>query len=268
MTGRIAMAGLALVLASCGQPGDNTSPDMAKPSGLSPDEIRSGTAFLTPETQALQNDSFGNPGYLWVDRGEALFSAPAGEAPACASCHSEPETALDGAAARYPSIDKASGVMVNIEGRINLCRERHQDQPDLAYESDELLSLTAYVSSLSNGAPRQVELTTATRPYFERGEQYFFTRRGQLNLACSQCHNEHWGQKLRGDTISQGHGNGFPTYRFEWQALGSLHRRFHDCDKGVRAEPRALGSEEYVALEYYLAHRSGGLPIETPSVRR
>lgn len=158
--------------------------------------------------------------------------------------------------------------MVNIEGRINLCRTRHQDLAPLAYESDDLLALTAYVGFLSRGVSQSVPRSAATEPYYERGERYFYTRRGQLNLACSQCHNENWGKKLRGDTISQGHGNGFPAYRFEWQALGSLHRRLHDCDTGVRAEPRPLGSEDYVAVEYYLARRSEGLAVETPAVRR
>ena len=94
------------------------------------------------------------------------------------------------------------------------------------------------------------------------------TRRGQLNFSCQQCHDETWGKRLRGDTISQGHGNGFPAYRFEWEGFGSLHRRLYDCDTGVRAEPFPLGSQTYVDLEYYLAIRASGLPVESPGIRR
>ena len=47
-----------------------------------------------------------------------------------------------------------------------------------------------------------------------------------------------------------------------------MHRRLRDCDVGVRAEPFAIGSEEYKALELYLAWRAGDLPIEVPGVRR
>ena len=111
-------------------------------------------------------------------------------------------------------------------------------------------------------------LTPENEAQFKRGRAYFYTRRGQLNLSCSNCHNQNWGKQLRGDTISQGHGNGFPAYRFEWQNIGSLHRRFRDCDMGVRAEPLPYGSATYIALELYLAERSKGLTVETPAVRR
>ena len=33
-------------------------------------EMLSGYAFLTPETQALQDDDFANPGMLWVESGQ------------------------------------------------------------------------------------------------------------------------------------------------------------------------------------------------------
>ena len=102
----------------------------------------------------------------------------------------------------------------------------------------------------------------------ENGKNYFYTRRGQLNLSCHQCHDQNWGRKMRGDTVSQGHINGFPTYRNDWQTLGSSHRRFEACDIGVRAEPLPLGSQTYIDLEVYLKARGNGLSVETPSIRR
>lgn len=233
---------------------------------IAPEDIVSGYAFLQPETQALQEDAFANPAFLWVDQGQVLFEA--GETP-CASCHSGDDQDLVGASASYPAIDEQSGELINIEARINACRERHQNKPPLEYESRELLSLTAYVGSQSIGLPHTPQaLSEATQVFFERGEDYFYTRRGQFNLSCSSCHDASWGKKLRGDTISQGHPNGFPAYRLEWQALGSLHRRLRDCDTGVRAEPLEFGDPTYTAVEYYLALRSRNLTIETPAVRR
>jgi L-cysteine S-thiosulfotransferase len=231
-----------------------------------PEPLQSGRAFLTEETRALQDDDFANPGYLWVDRGAALFGASDGQSAACSACHGEGD--LAGAAATHPKWDPVSASLVNLEGRINACRMRHQDRPELAYESEDLLSLTAYVASLSRGAPVKVEVMPATREALQMGADYFQTRRGQFNLSCANCHDDNWGRKLRGDTISQGHGNAFPAYRLEWQTLGSLHRRFHDCDAGVRARPMEPGSDAYVALEYYLAVRASGLEMETPGVRR
>ena len=65
----------------------------------------------------------------------------------------------------------------------------------------------------------------------------------------------------------QGHATGYPTYRLEWQALGSLQRRLRNCMSGIRAEPYTYGSAELVALELFLARRSVGMVLETPAVR-
>lgn len=226
------------------------------------DQIVSGSTFLTTETLAQQQDVFENPGYLWVDQAKRLFEF--GQK-ACVTCH---EDRLVGAAATYPKIDPSTEKLLNLEARINQCRTAHQSRPALAYDSEDLLSLTAYVANQSHGLPVHVETEGKAAEYIEAGRTYFFTRRGQLNLACNNCHDDNWGKQLRGDTISQGHGNGFPAYRLEWQELGSLHRRLHDCDTGVRAEPHALGGDVYTTVELYLAARANGLAVESPAIRR
>ena len=218
------------------------------PAQIPAEELQSGYAFLTAETQALQADEFANPGLLWVDRGDALFHAATEDTPACASCH---QAGLRGVATRYPAIDPKTGKLLNLEGRINQCRTTQQSLPVLEYESDELLALTAFISNQSKGLPANVDISGGAADAYQQGQAYFLARRGQFNLSCQQCHTENWGKQLRGDTISQGHGNGFPAYRLEWQSLGSLQRRLRDCDTGVRAEPLPFGDETYIALELY-----------------
>ena len=241
------------------------APNVSDNIEIAPDDIVSGVSFLTPETRTQQEDIFENPGYLWVDRGEILFNTSHNNAKACASCHTDK---LVGVAARYPAVDSKTGELFNIERRINTCRDDHQSLPELDYESEDLLALTAYVSNQSIGHKIGVSVTGAAAKHYKAGEQYFRTRRGQFNLSCSQCHNENWGKRLRGDTISQGHLNGFPAYRLEWQGLGSSHRRLRDCDLGVRAEPLDFGDETYISVELYLAARAKGLNVETPAIRR
>ena len=258
---RHALASLFLVtLASCA---DKTPAPL--PSELAPEDVRSGSEFLTAETKALQDDDFANPGYLWVDQGGDLFRETSSDAPSCASCHDD---GLKGAAATYPKIDADSGELINLEGQINLCRTRHQGLEPLDYESDALLSLTAFVAEQSKGVPLSVDITGDAAPHYENGKAYFFRKRGQFNFSCAQCHNDHWGRKLRGDTISQGHLTGFPGYRMEWESFGSSHRRLRDCDMGVRAEPLPFGDQTYIDVELYLAHRASGLALESPGVRR
>lgn len=251
-----------LAVVACTQ---STGSESDWPEGLQPQEVQSGYSFLTTETQALQDDEFANPGYLWVDRGARLFSQARDGSPACASCHSE---GVEGVAASYPNIDAESGQLINLEGRINLCRTRHQGLEPLVYESDDLLSLTAFIAEQSKGIARDVPMSTAFNEHLQNGEAYFFSPRGQLNLSCHQCHDQNWGAKLRGDTISQGHLNSFPAYRLEWESLGSSHRRLRDCDLGVRAQPLPLGDQRYVEVELYLAERAAELALESPAVRR
>src|SRR3982750_1843310 len=84
------------------------------------------------------------------------------------------------------------------------------------------------------------------------GRRLFERRQGQLNLSCSQCHDDNWGKRLAGNAVPQGHPTGNPVYRLEWQSLGSLQRRLRNCMTGVRAEPFDYGALELVALELYL----------------
>src|SRR5262249_49376176 len=105
------------------------------------------------------------------------------------------------------------------------------------------------------------------QPFLAAGRDAFNLCQGQLNLSCAQCHDDNWGQKLAGAPIPQGHANGYPLYRLEWQGLGSLQRRLRNCLIGMRAAPYAYGAPESVDLELFLAWRARGLPVETPAVR-
>lgn len=230
---------------------------------------RSGISYAGADVRALQADDFANPGMLWVARGEKSWNALAGRNNrSCAGCHQDAPVSMKGVAARYPRIDTATGKVSNIEGRINICRERNQAADPLQYESEELLALTAYVAHQSRGMPVAVAVEAANRPHLERGRDIYSRRQGQMNLACVNCHVQNAGRKLLAETISEGHGNAYPAYRLEWQGVGSLHRRLRACYFGVRAAMPAFGSDELLDLELYLARRAAGLPLETPGVRR
>lgn len=236
--------------------------------GVSGDKMP-GSAFLSPELKAQQDDEGANPGMLWVAEGEKLWSKLDGaKAQSCNTCHGPAESSMRGISARYPKVDAGSGRLLNLEMKINQCRRERQWAPAFAWESRELLGLTAHIAFQSRGMAPSVSIDGAAQPFFETGRAFFEQRQGQLNLSCSQCHDQNWGRRLRGDTISQGHPTGFPIYRLEWQSVGSLQRRLRACSLGVRAEVLDYGSPEYVALELYLAWRASGVPIETPGVRR
>jgi sulfur-oxidizing protein SoxA len=231
-------------------------------------ERRSGFSFMTPDTKAMQDDDTANPGMLWVLDGEALWNSKTGAAgKACADCHGDARTSMKGVAARYPAFDRVQGRPVDLEQRINLCRSRNQQATPLAYESRELLALTAFVAEPSRGIAIEAGADPQLKPFIANGRELFMQRQGQLNLSCANCHDDNWDKRLAGSAITQGHPTGYPLYRLEWQSLGSLQRRLRNCISGIRAQTYDYGAPELVELELYLMTRAQGMPIETPAVR-
>jgi L-cysteine S-thiosulfotransferase len=231
-------------------------------------ERRSGYDFMSPETRAMQDDDTANPGMLGVLDGAVSWMRKTGAVGrACADCHGDASVSMKGVAARYPAFDDALKRPVNLEQRINLCRTERQQAPALTYESRELLALTAFVARWSRGARIGIAVDARTQPFLDNGRAAFYRRQGQLNLACSQCHDDNWGKRLAGNVIPQAHPTGYPVYRLEWQSLGSLQRRLRNCLVGIRAEPYEYGAPELVELELFLMWRARGMAIETPGVR-
>lgn len=231
-------------------------------------EQRSGYSFMGEQTRAIQDDDTANPGMLWVLDGQALWNKKQGTADkACADCHSDAADSMKGVAARYPAFDKALGRPVTLEQRINLERTLHQETTPLAYESHDLLALTAFIARQSRGVAITTDDDPALTPFVARGRELFMRREGQLNLACSNCHDDGWEKHLAGSAVTQGQPTGYPEYRLEWQTLGSLERRLRGCITGVRAQPYDFGAPELVELELYLMTRARGMPVESPAVR-
>ena len=232
------------------------------------DQRRSGYADLGRDSKAMQDDDTANPATLWVLDGEALWNQKAGAANrACADCHGDATASMKGVAARYPAYSPARNGPIDLEQRINLCRSEQQQATPLPFESRDLLALTAYVGRQSRGMAIAQASDERLKPFIEAGRKLFTQRFGQIDLSCAQCHDDNWGKRLAGVLLPQGHPNGYPLYRLEWQGVGSLQRRLRNCLIGMRAEPYAFGSSEFVALELFLMQRARGMTIETPAVR-
>ena len=222
--------------------------------------------LMTSENKAMQDDSNLNPAMFWVMDGHGLWKEKAGKNnQACASCHGDSGNSMKGVATQFPKV--IQGKLQTLEGQINQCRSSRQGLLPLAYESKELLALTAFVATQSKGLPIAVRETSHNSQDLKQGKIFFNERMGQLNLSCAQCHQDRAGLRLGGSLIPQGHPTAYPIYRIEWQTLGSLQRRLRNCMSGVRAKQFEYGSTEMAQLELFLMWRARGMPLESPGVR-
>ena len=229
------------------------------------DTIYSGWRFRSEETQALEMDDFENPAMVFVDQALDLWDKVEGaEGKACSSCHEDGE---DFAGLR-PSLPRVeNGQLVTMENLVNECRTDRMGADAWKWSGGQMTAMTALIGLQSRGMPVDVVIDGDAAPFWEQGKELYYTKVGQLQMACSNCHEDNYGVMIRADHLSQGQINGFPTYRLKNTKMNSSHGRFKGCMKNIRATPYKEGGEEFKALELYLASRGQGLSIETPSVR-
>lgn len=229
-------------------------------------ETLSGWLFREDDTRDMQADDFENPAILHVEQGEVLWNTVDGsEGKSCAACHEGPES-MRGVRASMPKIN-SDGELWSVENYINQCRTERMGAEAWKWSGQEMLDMTAMISAQSRGMPVDVQIDGPYAPYWEQGREMYYTRFGQLELACANCHEDNWGNNIRADHLSQGQINGFPTYRLKNTNLVSMHNRFRGCIRDTRAESFAEGSPEFIALELYVASRGNGLSVEGPAVR-
>ena len=203
-----------------------------------------------------------------VEEGQLLFDRPFGNGRTYGECFDNQGI---GVRQDYPRFDPVLGEVVTLELAINQCRQLN-GEPPYAYESNELVSLSAYMAWTSRG--KKINVVIPEDPgalaAYESGKQFYYSKRGQLNFACSDCHVTSAGLYVRADHLSAslGHPSHFPVYRSKLGRMISLHSRFYGCIRDVRARPFEEQSIEYRNLEYFLTYMSNGLVINGPGARK
>ena len=229
--------------------------------------IYSGWLFREDETRALQKDDFDNPGMVFVDRGLDRWNKAEGTAEkSCASCHEGPES-MAGLRAVTPKVDAETGKLMLIENYINECRTERMGAEAWKVTSDPMKDVMALIAMQSRGLPVNVAIDGPAAPFWEKGKEIYYTRYGQLEMSCANCHEQNFGHMIRADHLSQGQVNGFPLYRLKDAGLVTAQQRFKGCVRDTRGETFAPGSDEFKALELYVASRGNGLSVEGVAVR-
>ncbi len=231
------------------------------------DEVISGWHFRGDETREMQADDFDNPGMIFVEQAEDVWNTAEGSVgKSCADCHGASEE-MAGVRPVYPKWNEEAGEVRTLEMQINDCRETRMGAEKWKYSGGDMINMTALLASVSRGMPVNVAIDGPAQSTWEQGEELYYTRFGQFELSCANCHEDNNGNMIRADHLSQGQINGFPVYRLKNTKLNSAHGRFKGCVRDTRAETFAPGSPEFIALELYVGSRGNGLGVEGPSVR-
>ncbi len=207
------------------------------------------------------------PYELAIDDGEKLWGKKFANGKSYADCLGKDVSAIR---VKYPYYDDKTDDIVTLEGAINKCRTDNGEKP-LKWKKGKLAKLSAYIAYQGRGQKIDVKIPNEkAEAWYNKGKHFFYAKRGQLNMACADCHVYYSGQKIRADILSPalGHTTHFPVYRSKWGNLGTMHRRYAGCNKQVRAKPFKAQSKEYKALEYFEAYMGNGLELNGPGSRK
>lgn len=238
--------------------------------------------------RAMINDPMANPGYLFVDRGEVLWSQKRGaKNVSLETCDlGEGPGKLEGAFAKLPRFFADADRVMDLEQRLLWCMQKIQelDTADVLRRrfgspsnTSDLQDLTAFIANKSNGMkyepqlkhPKEAEMLAA-------GEALFYRRAGQMDFSCATCHGED-GKRIRlqglpnfskaGKDAKDTMGS-WPTYRVSQSQVRTMQHRLWDCYRQMRHPVPEFGSDGITALTVYMVKMAEGGEIQVPSIKR
>jgi len=208
----------------------------------------------------------------YVEKGEELWGTTFKNGKGFASCFGDDASAVR---VKYPHWDAKTSKVVTLEGDIVKCMKDNGEKP-YKLKKGNIAHLSAYLGYEARGQKINTVISDDPKSIaaYNDGKQFYYGKKGQLNLSCADCHVYSSGQRVRGNTLSPalGHVSHFPVFRGSWakktgDGLGTLHRRFWGCMKQVRAHPKKAQGEEFRNMEYFLSSMSNGLEINAPGYR-
>lgn len=232
------------------------------------ENLKNGTYALNEDARSQWEDIEEFPPYeIDLEKGADLWAKKFKNGKSFASCFGED---ISGLRAKYPYHDEAQDTIVTLEGDINKCRTDNGEKP-FKWKKGKIAAVSAHVAYAGRGGKIDVQpKTEKALAWYNKGKSFFYTKRGQLNMSCADCHVYNANNKVRAEPLSPALGQvtHFPVFRSKWGELGTLHRRYGGCNKNIRAKPFKAQSDQYRALEYFQAVMSNGMELNGPGARK
>ena len=227
-----------------------------------------GALAFDPDAKAQYSSIMEFPPYsAEMDKGEKLWKTPLKSGKTYADCLPNGGKMIAG---NYPIFDNAKNKVVTLEDVINDCRVANGEEAYKFGDPKTMGLLTAYMRTLSDGMKFNIKVEgDAALKAYEDGKKTFYSRAGQLNFACANCHIDAAGNRLRSEILSPGLGQAthWPVFR-GGDNLVTLQKRYEGCHKTVRHSPDKAGSTRYNNLEYFHAYLSNGLVMRASVFRK
>jgi L-cysteine S-thiosulfotransferase len=234
------------------------------------------------------NDPMANPGYLNVDRGEALWKTARGaKNVSLEQCDvGEGPGKLEGAYAKLPRYFKDADKVMDLEQRLLWCMQKIQelDTKDVVSrkfsgpgKQSDMEDLVGYIANKSNGIKIQPQLAHAKEQEMAALGEALFNRRSSISdFSCATCHAE-TGKRIRlqglpnlaaPGTTAQETMASWPTYRVSQSQMRTMQHRLWDCYRQMRMPAPEYASDGITALHAYMNAQAAGGVINVPSIKR
>jgi len=200
-----------------------------------------------------------------LEKGESLWNTAFKNGKTYASCF---DVKVNKIRALYPRWNADSKKVETLEASINACRESNGESK-IGWKKGSMAFISAFLNTAAAGETINVIVPVGdagAKAAWDAGKNTFYTKRGQLNLSCADCHVYSAAKRIRGNILSgaMGHVTHFPVWRGKWAAkkgngYGTIQRRYGGCYKQVRAVPEKAQKPTYDNLEYFHTSMSNGM---------
>ena len=238
--------------------------------------------------QMLRADPWSNPGFLDVDRGEALWKTARGpNKVSLEKCDlGKGPGKVEGAFAELPRFFADAGKVMDLESRLLWCQEKlqgfsHADlikrpHPGGGAPVKDTGALATYVASKSSGMKYAAKFAhPKEKEVLALGETLFNRRSGPFDFACTTCHAES-GKRIRlqglahlADPKAAAKVVGeWPAYRVSNAHVMTMQHRLVDCYWQMRLPEPELRSDVTRPMISYPPNQAKGRGISVPGLKR